>query len=247
MESNESTFCSLWSRHIKVNNCADLFINEKFSEDYFFNKVNDITCCSDISCVLKECAKIFLERELKCYVYIDYDWDAMVENLLLDNKFTLLDTMQAFRSDTIKIDHENPSIYVNKINVSLLPVWINIFCDSFNVLEWKPEVERILKEHFNELTLLIAYVKSNSDRIPAGCALLLNRYETTGLYCLGTLPSFRDQGLARKLIKVSLDIARRQSNGFLTLQGFTNEGFPEFYKRLGFQLVYKKKIYVRTT
>ena len=246
MEHNESTFCSLWTERIKVNNCTDLFINEKFSEDYFFNRVNNILCCHDVRSVLEESIRIFSERRLKCYVYID-DSDAMVEKILLENRFTLLDTMQAFRSNINKIQYENHKINVDKIDIALLPVWIDVFCNSFNALEWKSEVERILKMHFNELTLLVAYVKSNSSQIPAGCALLFNLHELTGLYCLGTVPSFRRQGLARKIIKVSLDIARQQSTGFLILQAFTNEGFTDFYNRLGFQLVYKKKIYVLNT
>jgi GNAT superfamily N-acetyltransferase len=244
MEYNESTFCSLWTERIKVNNCTDLFINEKFSEDYFFNRVNNILCChDDVRSVLEESIRIFSERGSRCYVYID-DSDAILEKILIENRFTLLDTMQAFRSNINKIQYENHKIYVDKIDIALLPVWIDVFCKSFNALEWKSEVERILKMHFNELTLLLAYVNGNPSQIPAGCALLFNLHRLTGLYCLGTIPSFRHQGLARKIIKVSLDIARQQSACFLICQAFTNEGFPEFYKRLRFQLVYKKKIYV---
>jgi hypothetical protein len=245
MEYNESTFCSLWTERIKVNNCTDLFINEKFREDYFFNRVNNILCChdDDVRPVLAESIRIFSERGLKCFVYIDYS-DATLEKILLENRFTLLDTMQAFRSNIIEVQYENHNIYVDKIDIALLPVWIDVFCKSFNALEWKSEVERILKMHFNELTLLVAYAKSKSNHIPAGCALLFNLYKLTGLYCLGTVPYLRRQGLARKIIKVSLDIVRQQRTDFLICQAFTNEGFAGFYKRLGFQLVYKKKIYV---
>jgi GNAT superfamily N-acetyltransferase len=244
MECNESTFCSLWTERIKLNNCMELFINKKFSEDYFFNRVNNILCCCDnVRSVLKEAARIFSERGLKCYVYID-DSYTVLEKILLETRFTLLDTMQAFRSNINKIQYENQKIYVDKIDIDLLPIWIDLFCKSFNALEWKSEVERILKMHFNELTLLVAYIKRNSTQIPAGCALLFNLHGLIGLYCLGTIPSFRRQGLARKIIKVSLDIARQQSATFLICQAFTNEGFAEIYERLGFQLVYKKKIYV---
>jgi GNAT superfamily N-acetyltransferase len=246
MEYNESTFCSLWTERIKVNNCTDLFINEKFGEDYFFNRVNNIPCChdnDDVRPVLAESVRIFSQRGLKCFVYIDYS-DAILEKILLENRFTLLDTMQSFRSDISKVQYENRDSYVDKIDMAHLPVWIDVFCKSFNALEWKSEVERILKMHFNEVVLLVAYVNSNSNHIPAGCALLFNLHKLTGLYCLGTVPSFRRQGLARKIIEVSLDIVRQQRANFLICQAFTNEGFAGFYNRLGFQLVYKKKIYV---
>ena len=250
MENNESTFCSLWTEHIKVNNCASLFINERFGEDYFFNRVSNILNCDDVRSVLEKSIRIFSERRLNCYVYVgdkDDDSETIVEKILLEKRFTLLDTIQAFRSNINKIKYENYNIYVNKIDIALLPVWIDVFCKSFDTFEWKSEVERILKLHFSELTLLIAYVKSNSSQTPAGCALLFNLDETTGLYCLGTIPPFRRQGLAKKIIKVSLDIATQQNTHYLILQAFTKEGFQEVYKRLGFELIYKKKIYVLNT
>ena len=250
MEHNESTFCSLWTEHIKINDCTDLFINEKLGEDYFFNRVNKILCCYNgdddadaARLVLHNSIRLFSERRLKCFVYID-DSDTVVESILLKNKFTLLDTMQAFRSNVNKIQHQNRKMYVDKIDMDLLPVWIEVFCKSFCAFEWKSEVQRILKKHFNKLTLLIGYIKSNSSQIPAGCALLFNMDGLTGLYCLGTIESFRHQGLATKIIESSIEIARQQSARFLICQAFTNQGFAEFYKRLGFQLVYKKKIYV---
>ncbi len=251
MEHNESTFCSLWTEHIKINECTDLFINEKLGDDYFFNRVNNILCCHNANgddnaaakLVLNNSIRLFSERRLKCFVYID-DSDSVLESILLKNKFTLLDTMQAFRSNVDKVKNQHQSIYVDKIGMNLVPVWIDVFCNSFDALEMKSEVQRILKKHFNKLTLLIGYVKRNSSQIPAGCALLFKTDRLTGLYCLGTIKSFRHQGLARKIIGSSIDIARQQSASLLICQAFTKQGAAEFYKRLGFQLVYKKKIYV---
>jgi GNAT superfamily N-acetyltransferase len=249
MEQNESSFCSLWTEHIKINNCTNLFINEKLGEDYFFNRISNTLCYyngntnHDATSALRISLRILSERRLKCFVYID-DSDTMMEAILLKNKFTLLDTMHCFRSNMNNIRLENPKIHVDKIGINLLSVWVDIFCKSFNALDWKSEVHRILKTHFNELTLLIGYIKSNSSQIPAGCALLFNQNRLNGLYCLGTLDSFRHQGIAGKIVKASLDLAKKSSNRFLICQAFTNQGFTEFYKKLGFQLVYKKKIYV---
>ena len=252
MECNESTFCSLWTEYIKINECTDLFINEKLGDDYFFNRVNYTLCCVNANhdanaaarMVLRNSIRLFSERRLKCYVYID-DSDCVLESILLKNKFTLLDTMQVFRSNVDRVQqYQNQSFYVDKIGMDLVPVWIDVFCKSFDALELKSEVQGILKKHFNKLTLLIGYVKRNSSQIPAGCALLFNTDGLTGLYCLGTIESFRHQGLAKKIIGSSIEIARQHSASLLICQAFTKQGFAEFYKRVGFQLVYKKKIYV---
>jgi len=229
-----------------------LFVNEKLGEDYFFNRINNTLCCYNgdadddkgtaIS-ALQNSVRVFSERRLKCFVYID-DSDALMETILLKNRFTLLDTMQGFRCSINEMRLENQKIHVDKIGMALLPLWIDVFCKSFDALELKSEVQGILKKHFNKLTLLIGYVKRNSSQIPAGCALLFNTDGLTGLYCLGTIESFRHQGLAKKIIGSSIEIARQQSASLLICQAFTKQGFAEFYKRLGFQLVYKKKIYV---
>ncbi len=251
MEHNEATFCSLWTEHIRINDCTNLFVNEKLGDDYFFNRISNTLCCyngvaddNDGTAItaLQNSVRVFSKRGLKCFVYID-DSDALIEAILLKNKFTLLDTMQGFRSNINKMRLENHKIHVDKIGMDLLPLWIDVFCKSFNALDWKSEVHRILETHFDELTFLIGYIKSNSSQIPAGCALLFNKHKVNGLYCLGTVQPFRRQGLAGKIVEASLDIAKKQNNSFLVCQAFTNEGFAEVYKKLGFQLVYKKKIY----
>jgi GNAT superfamily N-acetyltransferase len=248
MEHNESTFCSLWTKRIRINDCTNLFVNEKLGDDYFFNRINNTLCCyngdadDDGTAIsaLQNSVRAFSERGLKCFVYID-DSHALMEAILLKNKFTFLDTMQGFRSNMNKIRLENQKIHVDKIGMDLLPIWIDVFCKSFNALDWKSEVHRILETHFDKLTLLLGYIKSNSSQIPAGCALLFNKHRVNGLYCLGTVQSFRHQGLAGKIVEASLDMAKKQNNSFLICQAFTNEA--DFYKKLGFQLVYKKKIY----
>jgi GNAT superfamily N-acetyltransferase len=247
MEHNEFSFCSLWTERIKIDDCTNLFINEKLGEDYFFNRMSNTLCYynadtnhddSAAASALQNSLRIFSERRLKCFMYID-DSDAMMEAILLKNKFTLLDTMNCFRSNMNNMHLENPNIHVEKIGMDLLSAWVDIFCKSFDALDWKSEVHRILRTHFNALTLLIGYI----NQVPAGCALLFNKNRVNGLYCLGTIDSFRHQGIAGKIVKASLDLAKNSSNSFLICQAFTNEGFTEFYKKLGFQLVYKKKIY----
>jgi GNAT superfamily N-acetyltransferase len=245
MENNQWTFCSLWADHSKIKNCADMFINKKLAGDYFFNRLDNIACY-DIESVIKESVKVFLEYGLNCYVYVQKN-DLNLEKMLLKMDFTQLDIMQVLESNFTKTGtHDDQKIHVSMIDIGSLPVWIDVFCRSFDVTDWKSEVERIIKKHFDELTLLVSYVENNQSIIPAGCCALFNRYSLMGLYCLGTLESFRGKGLAKKMITVSSDVARRQNLGSLFLQTFTNERLTHFYKKMGFEVAYKKKIYMLT-
>ena len=242
LENNESRFCSLWTEHIKIKNCADLYINKKFSGDYFFNRLSNIRCY-DSESAIEESIKIFFENGSNCYVYV-HDYDRILEDKLLKMGFTLLDTMQVLKYSNKKSDHDNDKIHVSTIDINSMPIWIDVFCRSFNVIEWKSEVERIIKMYFNELTLLVSFIEDNYSMIPVGCAALFNRYDLMGLYCLGTVSPYRGHGLAKEIIKVSSDIARQQKFAFLFLQTFSNEGFIHFYRKTGFEVMYEKKIYM---
>jgi ribosomal protein S18 acetylase RimI-like enzyme len=90
--------------------------------------------------------------------------------------------------------------------------------------------------------LLVSYLKNKSN-IPVGCTALFYRCSLIGLYCLGTVSNFRGQGIATKMVKVALEITQRRGLDFIFLQAFANEGIIGFYNKLGFQTIYKKKVY----
>jgi hypothetical protein len=45
------------------------------------------------------------------------------------------------------------------------------------------------------------------------------------------------------MVGLSLEIAQQQGINPLFIQTFTNDGLLFFYKKLGFRIVYKKKVY----
>lgn len=245
MENNESTFCSLWTEHIRIKDCADLFINEKLTGDYFFNRLNNVNC-PNIKSAIEESIRIFSERVLNCYVYISH-YDNKLEDILLKRGFSLIDTMHVLKSEATNIEDDKHKIQVTEIDLDSLPVWIDVFCKSFDAWDWKSEVEKVVKSHFKELTLLVSYTKDSYAKIPSGCVALFNRYNLMGLYCLGTVANFRGQGVAKKIIKISLKLARQKDLDFLFLQTFSKEGLLQFYKRMGLRIVYKKRIYALHT
>jgi GNAT superfamily N-acetyltransferase len=240
MESNEFYFCSLWTSHLKIRNCADILLNEKLTQDYFFNRLTNMTC-SDAGSAIDESIRIFLNKGINCYVYVTDD-NRKLERMLLGKGFTLIDSMAVLKSTNKNIEYDNNYVDVIKIDKESIPVWVDVFCHAFDVLDWKYEVERITKSHFKELILLLSFLKNKSNK-PVGCTALFHRFSLIGLYCLGTVPAFRDQGIATKMIKVALGLAQRKELDFIFLQAFANEGFLGFYNKIGFQTIYKKKIY----
>jgi len=201
--------------------------------------------CNNIDFAIEESVRVFLEKRLNCYVYVKNN-EGILEELLLKRGFMLIDTMQVLMSPHININnikYENNKIVVIRIGMDLIPLWIDIFCNSFDALDWKDEVEKIVNSHYKDLVLLLSYTDDNTSKIPIGCAALYHRHGIIGLYCLGTIESFRGKGSAKQIIKISMEIARNEGFSFLFLQAFTNEQFIDFYKKMGFQMLYKKKIY----
>jgi ribosomal protein S18 acetylase RimI-like enzyme len=243
MEKNETGFCSFWTDHIRIHDCADLFVNDKLNGDYFFNRLNPFTYPFDTMEVIEEAVRVCMREGTDCYVHIHDKTN--YESSLLHAGFKLIDTMQILKAKSYKSEHENAKINVVRVDLTSIPNWVDTFCRSFDVLEWKPEVKKIIDLHFNKLILLLALIHVRTQPQVGGCAALYASHGVMGLYCLGTISDYRGLGLAKKMVGFSLEIAQQQgiSPPPLFLHTFTNDGLFPFYKKLGFRIVYKKKVY----
>ena len=85
--------------------------------------------------------------------------------------------------------------------------------------------------------------ENENDDIPAGVCLLFEKYGCIGLYCLGTLPKFRNRGIAQTILKASLQIAHTMKYNKIFLQTFQNDNYIGFYKKLKFKVIDKRKIF----
>ena len=243
MERNETAFCSLWTDHIRINNCADLFMNTRLTGDYFFNRLNPFVS-RDPRAVIEKAAIVCLKMGSDCYVHT-HDLDSETQKSLLEAGFQCIDTMQILRNDLRKVSYDEDKICVVRVVWRSIPSWVDTFCRSFDVLEWKTDVKEIISLHLKKLVLLLSYVRiSDTSAEVAGCAALFAKQGRLGLYCLGTVSQFRKLGIAKKMIGVSLRIAQQnQLKSSLFLQTFTKDGLVPFYEKLGFSLVYKKRVY----
>ena len=160
-------------------------------------------------------------------------------------------------------------ISVTKINEDpiLLNIWTRIFCQSFKIKDMEPFIEIVYKNKQRFVFLLAmlkdkdkeknkkskentennnnSYNPDNNDdnNIPAGVCLLFEKYGCLGLYCLGTLPNFRNRGIAQTILKTSLQIAHTMGYDKIFLQTFQNDNYIDFYKKRKFKVIDKRKIF----
>ena len=241
IDDNESSFCSLWSRTHQEMDCAELFLNPKLGDDYFFNRLNIKKSCSNISDILNSIKSSHTNYHDNLYAHL-------ISNNKNSIKFSIpkFGTMKILGLDLNKYDLENDhieNIEIDIIDKNDLYNWIDVFCRSFDSVHIKDEVTNIISKHYQKLTLLVAHHYLDQVKYLVGCCLLYEKKESIGLYCLGTNQHFRRKGVARKLIASAVRIAKKKGHNLLIVQTLTKEGFEEFYKKLGFRTIYEKMLY----
>jgi len=221
MEDNEWSFCSMWTERLRPV-CGWALANGRLEGDYFFNRA-DVSGCPDPVAAARHIAKMFWRKGIDCHLY-DRD------GVLAGKGLAQIDTIHVLTTGKGGVIGRTEVLRVGR---SLLPAWIDVFCRSFAVPQWKKEVERVVSGNAEGLELLLAYRGS----IPAGCAALYHKNGVTGLYCLGTISHLRGRGVARSILRSVM------FKGLL-LQTLGSERLLPFYEKEGFVVAYTKQIYV---
>ncbi len=262
MEENEWAFCSLWAREtIEIKGCARALANPLLAGDYFFNRAS-VEGCNDGIVPYEQVARAFWEMGIDCYLYF--------RSQPPPQGLCVADTMHVLRSEKKRAKEEGEKIIrsvhdgnnnnyarVVECEPAKAMTWVDIFCESFSVPEWKDEVARIViaanaGKKQQPLDLLLAY----RNGAPAGCAALFtmmtedndggdddNGYGDgpIGLYCLGTVPAQRGRGVARSILDFSKALSEKRGL-LLFLQTLESENLVGLYKSAGFVTAYTKSI-----
>jgi ribosomal protein S18 acetylase RimI-like enzyme len=155
-----------------------------------------------------------------------------LEDMLQKKGFSYHDTQHVLKKSTIP--QEKPSAV--KITRGTIDVWTQVFCDSYDCQGWSKTVSSILEKSLSHVDYFVD--KSNSS-----CMALYETNSILGLYCLGTMPSKRNHGMASSLIDFALHEVHSRNLEFLILETYEKDNLLEFYSKLGFQRVYHKTIY----
>jgi len=240
IDDNESSFCSLWSRTHQKMDYAELFLNPKLGDDYFFNRLNIKNSCHNITDILNSIKSSHTNYHDSLYVHLIGNNEGCV-------KFSIpkFGTMKILGLDLNKyaLVSESDHIEIDVIDKNHLYNWIDVFCRSFDSVHIKDEVTNIISKHYQKLTLLVAHHNLDQVEYFVGCCLLYEKKESIGLYCLGTIQHFRRKGVARELIASAVRISKNKGHNLLIVQTLTKEGYEEFYKKLGFRTIYEKMLY----
>ena len=229
IEENESGFTSLWSKITNLE-CGIFFVNPNLPNDVFFDKLTSITCLSEK--MIDEAVVLFEKNKTQPFVYV-LD-NQKLEELLLKKNFRLCDTHHIMKKSAFsKIEH-NPVHHISRKD-SLL--WTEIFCKSYDCLDWVEEVNSVVRNSVSDAEYLV------DSEYNVSCVALYEKNSILGLYCLGTIPEYRKKGFAKSLINYALNQVKEKNLDFLMLETYARDNLLQFYSDLGFDQIYEKKIY----
>jgi len=229
IEENEFGFTGVWSTMTKLE-CGLFFANPNLPNDIFFDKLTNITCLSEK--MIDEALVLFEKNKTQPFVYV-LD-NQKLEELLFKKNFRLYDTHHIMKKSISSKVEYNPVHHITRKD-SLL--WTEVFCKSYDCLDWTDEVNSIVRNSISDVDYLV-----DSD-YNASCVALYQKNSMLGLYCLGTIPEYRKKGLATSLINYALNQVRDKNLDFLMLETYARDNLLKFYSDLGFEQIYEKKVY----
>jgi len=229
IEENEFGFTSIWSKITKLE-CGFFFVNPNIPNDIFFDKLTNITCLSEK--MIDKALVLFEKNNTQPFVYVLDNPE--LEELLCKKNFRFYDTLHVSKKSAFsEIKHHSVHHIAKKDSL----LWAEVFCKSYDCLDWTEEVNSIVRNSISDVEYLV-----DSD-YNASCVALYEKNSILGLYCLGTIPEYRKKGFAKSLINYALNQVLHKNLDFLMLETYRRDNLLEFYSNLGFEQIYEKKVY----
>lgn len=229
IEENEFGFTNTWSKMTKLE-CGLFFANPNLPNDVFFDKLTNITCLSEK--MIDEALVLFEKNKTQPFVYV-LD-NPQLEDLLQKKNFRLYDTHHIMKKSISSEMEHSPVHHITKKDTLL---WTEVFCKSYDCLDWTEEVNSIVRNSISGTEYLV-----DSD-YNASCVALYEKNSILGLYCLGTVSKYRKKGLAKSLINYALNQVLNKNLDFLMLETYARDNLLKFYSNLCFEQIYEKKVY----
>ena len=226
VEDLDLAFTGLWANSVKMD-CGTLFFSDEMPNDVFFDKFAGITCLDEKT--INDLLALFEQHHTVPYFYLLERED--LEELLKRKGFKLYDTQHVLAKAP---SHSDKVAF--RISQGEARRWAETFCRAYDCMDWLGPVKAAVG---NTATSIEYYL----DKSKGSCMALYEKNLILGLYCLGTVPSMRKMGLAASLVEFAAGEAKRRGLEVLMLETYQRDGLVNFYTRLGFREIYRKKIY----
>ncbi|HJN57932.1 MAG TPA: GNAT family N-acetyltransferase [Nitrososphaerales archaeon] len=243
-EENENTWFSFFSDFQDMG-YAQILMNEKLANDILYNHATSINCSSqEATEVLHRIASRFRRKRIaQCFFFTPLTSPSGFKEILGDNGFKDWDYLHVMEYTGLDTNLQKNSILVKRVGMESMKKWVRIFSNSFDIpLSQVQEYTVRTRVLFprSDIDFYIAYVQGKA----VGCAALYSKNNVGGIYALGILKEFRDQGVASDMINAIVKRSKERKNDSLILQFLMRDNLEIFYRENGFEKIYSKTIYL---
>jgi len=235
LELNEALWWSNWARLTWFGSTGYLLTSEELREP-FFNRACSLTC-TGIGRLAGWAEKKFAAVGLYPTIMV-FDPCARSATVLEASGYKSVDAMAVLLSKS-PIIADIPS----KATVTLessADRWTRAYLEAFY---GDRTLAPVVAPTVNRLTRARAATLLEA-RISGGTAGVLALFRTKGLagvYCVGTVPRYRRQGIAAMLLARARAIAEAEGR-WLVLQSLASDGTQRYYLERGFTALYSKRM-----
>ena len=226
IDSLDLAFTGLWSESVRLE-CGTFFSNPDMPNDIFFDKLAGIKCLDDK--MIGEALGLFEKYHTVPYFYLHARED--LEKVLAGKGFRLYDVQRVLAA---KPSHHATAAL--RVGAGGAMRWAETFCSAYDCMGWIGAVSKVVQGTSDKIEYYL-------DEQCTSCVALYEKGQVLGLYCLGTVPRARRRGQASLLVDFAAGEAGRRGLDLLVLETYERDGLGDFYDRLGFGEVYRKKIY----
>ena len=233
LERNEAGWWSFWGELEWLGTWAYLLTSSEFDEA-LFNRLGVVSSKLSETDTDEALARLGKRRESCVAVY---ESSARAEGAFTGRGYAIFDVMNVMRmgKETILT---NAEVAVSAAGARDLKDWSEVYLTAFyGSTELRRKVLKVVRglAGRRDVTLLVARLEGKA----VGVTALFRSPGVLGLYCLGTLPGYRGNGVARTLLAEAWELAKQEKRA-LVLQSLGSEETEPFYRRFGFELLYRK-------
>jgi|TARA_B100001964_G_scaffold174704_1_gene192383 GNAT superfamily N-acetyltransferase len=245
-EENENTWFSFFSDSQDMG-YAQILINENFANDILYNHATSINCSAQEAVeVLHRVASRFRRKRItQCFFFTPLTSPSDFKEILENNGFKDLGHLHVMEYTGLETNLQENNILTKRVGMGAMKKWVRIFTNSFDIplsqVQEHTVRNRILFPR-SDIEFYIAYIRGKA----AGCAALYSKNNVGGIYALGTLKEFRNQGVASSILNTIVKRSKELKNDSLILQFLMKDkdNLESLYRENGFENVYSKTIYL---
>lgn len=250
--SNERSFDRLFC-DVKSSKDFDFYYNSCFSEDTLFNHAvvseqiladSTVRDGDAIFSLLEEIKNESQSRNLPSTIFVEKIWEnsEFLERNAIEAGFVVSGSMNVL-SKVVSQNHTQISQGLEISETDDFGLWNETFMRAYSIdSKWRDELMRRLKM-LSEKQDTSLFLAIDRQREAAGCMLMHRTpQDLMGMYCVGTVPERRNQGIASQMIEKANDYAASMGCEELTLQTIVADDTTRLYLRHGYNVAFDRDV-----